>query len=86
MTNADNPKKQWPTPTASDHKGSGPTNIRKDGKDRKKDRLDYAVEQKSGTLNPTWVEWLMGLPTGWTDLDSWVTELSPKQPPEHGRS
>jgi len=78
--------KNWPTPTASDHKGSGPTNIRKDGKDRKKDRLDYAVEQKSGTLNPTWVEWLMGLPTGWTDLDSWVTELSPKQPPEHGRS
>ena len=76
----------WPTPTASDHKGSGPTNIRKDGKDRKKDRLDYAVEQKSGTLNPNWVEWLMGVPTGWTELDSWVTELSPKQPPEHGRS
>ena len=83
---SDNPKRQWPTPTASDHKGSGPTNIRKDGKDRKKDRLDYAVEQKSGTLNPTWVEWLMGVPTGWTELDSWVTESSPKQPPEHGRS
>ena len=79
-------KELWPTPTASDHKGSGPTNIRKDGKDRKKDRLDYAVEQKSGTLNPTWVEWLMGLKIGSTDLDSWVTELSPKQPPEHGRS
>ena len=65
---SDNPKKNWPTPTASDHKGSGPTNIRKDGKDRKKDRLDYAVEQKSGTLNPNWVEWLMGYPIGWTDL------------------
>ena len=56
------------------------------------DTLDVAVQhtdnkdQTSGTLNPTWVEWLMGLPTGWTDLDSWVTELSPKQPPEHGRS
>jgi hypothetical protein len=23
---------------------------------------------KSGTLNPTWVEWLMGWPLGWTDL------------------
>ncbi len=34
----------WPTPTASDHKGSGPTVVRKDGKLRN-DRLDYAVEQ-----------------------------------------
>jgi hypothetical protein len=24
----------------------------------------------SGQLNPTWVEWLMGFPTGWTDLNS----------------
>ena len=37
--------KLWPTPTRSDYKGSGPTNIRKDGKNRKKDRLDYAVEE-----------------------------------------
>ena len=22
-----------------------------------------------GSLNPTWVEWLMGFPTGWTDLE-----------------
>jgi hypothetical protein len=34
-------------------------------------------EQKphsSGYLNPDWVEWLMGVPTGWTDLDFWETE------------
>lgn len=36
--------KQWPTPTASDHKGSGPTLERSDGKMRG-DRLDYATEQ-----------------------------------------
>jgi hypothetical protein len=24
--------------------------------------------QVGGTLNPTWVEWLMGWPLGWTDL------------------
>lgn len=35
----------WPTPTASDHKGSGKTVIRSDGKDRTFDRLDYAAEQ-----------------------------------------
>ena len=23
---------------------------------------------ESGQLNPTWVEWLMGCPVGWTDL------------------
>jgi DNA (cytosine-5)-methyltransferase 1 len=26
-----------------------------------------------GRLNPTWVEWLMGFPTGWTDLEDWET-------------
>ena len=28
----------------------------------------------SGYLNPDWVEWLMGVPTGWTNLGSWETE------------
>ena len=23
----------------------------------------------TGQLNPTWVEWLMGYPEGWTDLE-----------------
>lgn len=26
------------------------------------------VVQVGGSLNPTWVEWLMGFPIGWTDL------------------
>jgi len=34
----------WATPTANDHKGSGPTTERKDGKIRN-DRLDYQTEQ-----------------------------------------
>ncbi len=40
----------WPTPTASDYKGSGTTVIRSDGKDRTFDRLDYAAEQ--GVCSP----------------------------------
>ena len=84
-------KELWPTPSTRDHKGGYKGGRIRNGK-VSMDTLDVAVQhtdnkdQTSGTLNPTWVEWLMGLPTGWTDLDSWVTELSPKQPPEHGRS
>jgi hypothetical protein len=29
---------------------------------------------QTGRLNPSWVEHLMGLPVGWTDLGSWETE------------
>ena len=27
-----------------------------------------------GKLNPTWVEWLMGFPAGWTDLKDSETQ------------
>jgi hypothetical protein len=38
-----------------------------------------------GQLNPTWVEWLMGWPLGWTDLKPLATDKShcvPQQPGE----
>jgi len=43
---------------------------RKNGKDRSNDRRDHALQasEGSGALNPPWVEWLMGFPTGHTDL------------------
>jgi len=75
--------RMWPTPTASDYKGSGPTVIRRDGKNRLNDRLDYTTEQRAqngGQLNPTWVEWLMGFPTGWTDLKPSEMPSSPRSP------
>jgi hypothetical protein len=31
-----------------------------------------------GSLNPTWVEWLMGFPLGWTALDALETPSSRK--------
>jgi hypothetical protein len=52
---------KWPTPTAhnaketnapSEHSRNTPT----------------LAAQAGGILNPTWVEWLMGWPLGWTDL------------------
>jgi len=65
-------QQNWPTPTGSDYKGSGPTIIRKDGRSRM-DRLDYVTEQQGearGSLHPDWVEWLMGLPIGWSKLEA----------------
>ena len=66
----------WPTPTAHLGKeGAYPAEYT-----RKTPSLTAAAmesEQKphsSGHLNPEWVEWLMGVPTGWTGLDSWETE------------
>lgn len=31
--------------------------------------LSQSVSDHSGQLNPNWVEWLMGYPTGHTDLN-----------------
>ena len=62
-----------PTPTRAMHKGSSKNSMtRKTGQSRLTKRLDYTVEGgeiQNGRLNPTWVEWLMGFPEGWTDLE-----------------
>ena len=34
----------------------------------------------TGITNPTWCEWLMGFPMGWTETDALETPLSPKSP------
>jgi len=47
----------WPTPREFMYKDSTT--------DRNKGNLGEVV---GGQLNPDWVEWLMGLPTGWTDI------------------
>lgn len=65
----------FPTPTVAASKGSSPGSLtRKDGRSRVNDRLDHRVmAEHGGSLNPTWVEWLMGWPLGWTDLNASVT-------------
>ena len=40
---------------------------------REQEDTEGGREKTTGQLNPTWVEWLMGYPTGWTDLN--VSEI-----------
>jgi hypothetical protein len=64
----------WPTPRAFMHKDSTV--------DRGKFNLG---EKVGGKLNPTWVEWLMGWPLGWTDLKPLETDKSHSAPQQHGK-
>ena len=32
------------------------------------EEMSQYASKTGGKLNPTWVEWLMGWPLGWTDL------------------
>ena len=43
-------------------------------------------EQIGGSLNPTWVEWLMGWPLGWTDLKPLATGKSHSAQQQRGDS
>jgi hypothetical protein len=42
------------------------------------------ADQVGGSLNPTWVEWLMGWPLGWTDLKPLATDRCLSVQPPHG--
>ena len=70
----------WPTPVHSDHLMNKSETLEawkiraKKKKEENGVNLQYALrhavqeEKPGGTLSPNWVEWLMGYPTGHTDL------------------
>ena len=67
--------KPWPTPTVCgnyNRKGASATSG---------DGLATVV---GGALNPTWVEWLMGWPLGWTDLKPLATDKFHSAPQQLG--
>ncbi len=72
---------KWPTPTARDWKDSGKAVV-----NSTRHLLPQAVAKSDkekwitggGALNPTWVEWLMGYPGGYTDLKDWAILSSRK--------
>ena len=68
----------WGTPTAVSWKGSGKVGSKSWSHDISMGNLKGQVMEPgvSGQLNPTWVEWLMGFPCGWTDCEPSETPSS----------
>lgn len=73
--------RMWPTPSSNNGTG-GATGLAGGSGNRKKlyKMLGEEEGKKMGcqSLNPYWVEWLMGYPIGWTDLKDSAMPLSRK--------
>jgi hypothetical protein len=63
-------REMWPTPTANLRDMDTMERARLSGQQREamRESGEPYQTQTTGSLNPTWVEWLMGFPLGWTDL------------------
>lgn len=69
--------KMFPTPRAREgNAGTGAKGIAHNLKKGYLDGLIQTEDPTGGQLNPAWVEWLMGLPSGWTDLNCLETAKS----------
>lgn len=61
--------KNWPTPAARDSKGSNFAKHLSTGHHINQLANKVKLNKTEGQLNADWVELLMGLPIGWTDID-----------------
>lgn len=59
---------QWSTPTAMDDREATGMRPSRGATNRTTEYLHRQVNTPAGKLNPSWVECLMGVPTGWTQL------------------
>jgi hypothetical protein len=76
---AEQVRELYPTPTCQDAKNNGA----KSQQERNTKPLNAVV---GGALNPTWVEWLMGWPLGWTDLKHLATARFRSWLQQHSKS
>lgn len=84
----------WPTPTRQEVEhptatltGSGRRQSKSADTSHSLNLID-SVRQRGaigGSLNPTWVEWLMGWPLEWTDLQPLATDKFRQWQDSHGR-
>jgi hypothetical protein len=75
----------WPTPKVQDSRHAKMRHLN-ESDDHWKSNLGEVVSAQvnGGSLNPTWVEWLMGWPLGWTDLKPLEMDKSHCAPQQHG--
>ena len=66
--------KLWHTPTMHDYKAGASDTVRHASLAAEVNRQKEAATVGSGQLNPAWVEWLMGFPIGWTELNDSETQ------------
>jgi hypothetical protein len=76
---------RWPTPRATGGLcgGSGHLEMMRGLEELgvvTNDEVRSMTPGHGGSLNPTWVEWLMGFPLGWTDCEPSETPSSPRSP------
>jgi len=81
-------RKTWPTPCATSWGSTGHRQILdrqlSDGTITADDKRKM-VAGNGGQLNPSWVEWLMGWPIGWTDCAPLETDKFRMWPLSHGK-
>lgn len=70
----------WPTMCARDYRGIGKSRLERTGS-KAGECLPQAI---GGLLNPTWGEWLMGWPIGWTELKPLETARFQEWRQQHG--
>ena len=75
-------EQMWPTPTANEDAAGTPNGKMQSMLGNHPDiRGTTQEEWDGGQLNPDWVEWLMGWPIGWTDLNALATDKCPSAQP-----
>lgn len=70
--------RMWPTPKTPTGGGQMARTTPGGGIRKMEDAVSQEIGRNTGSLNPTWVEWLMGFPLGWTDLGASEMPLSPR--------
>jgi hypothetical protein len=86
-------RQMWQTPTAMEGADCGSKweslkKIDKGGRIQRQMATKETKETKETTkaaLNPSWVEWLMGWPIGWTDLNAAATDKFQRWLHSHGK-
>lgn len=74
----------WPTIRASEYKGCGPLGSKSHKHRVNRFYLDAVAQERTGQtgrLNPSYCEWMMGVPIGWTGCAS--SETASCLPPQH---